>query len=125
MKYKTILIALSAFLNSNQMSSNIIKNTFWTPALFLELPLAFQSPKLANKSFESKIYLPSTLPRPGPTGYSYFCSISEEVNPVDGEPWPVPNTIPPCVQNGEARRSEFILQLLVETGRRGGHVFPL
>lgn len=55
MEYRTILIALSAFLNSNQMSSNIIKTTFWTPALSLEMLLVFQSPELANNYWKQDL----------------------------------------------------------------------
>lgn len=121
MKYRTILVASSAFLNSNQRSSNTAENAFWTPALSLGLLLAPRSPESAHKSFESKTSFPPSLPWPGPTGYGYFCYVSEETDPVDGEPWPTANAIPPRVQNGEARRAEFILQLLGEAGRRGGH----
>lgn len=80
MKYRTIWIALSAFLNSNQMSSNIIKSISGPQPSPWEMLLAFQSLELANGSFQSKTDFPSTLPWPSCTGYSYFCCISEEMN---------------------------------------------
>lgn len=117
MKYRTIWIALSAFLNSDQMSSNRIKTTFWAPALSLEVRLAFQPPELAN-NYCKRDLLSIPLPRPGCRGYSYFCSVSEE-RTLDGQRWLNPNAIPPHVPFWGGHVVRVHLQALVEPGRKG------
>lgn len=119
MKYRTILIALSAFLNSNQMSSNLI-NTFGGPALSLEVLLALQSPELASKC--GKQDLPSPLPRPSCTGYSFSAtSMKNWTSRMENLSWPSAS-LHPMPSSGVATWSEFIPQLLMEPGRRVGHL---
>lgn len=105
MKYRTILIGLLVFLNSNQMSSNIIKNPFWTPVFPLEVFLVFQSPELAN-SIERETYFPSPLQDLAVQAVVNFCNISEDTNRMEGKPWQTPapfHSIPvlgwPCGQS--------------------------